>query len=139
MDRGAWQATVHRVAELDTNEWLTHTFLEKLKSSVWFTFRCYWTTQAQTSPGSCSDPASLQRTHRVSPARPEVHQQLQKVPQASLSGRFTLTQASWSRIRACFAALCWQFQSPQPQSLSCQPLLLHSVLTLPLDFPPPYP
>lgn len=31
------------------------------------------------------------------------------------------TQASWSRIRACFAALCWQFQYPQPQSLSWAP------------------
>ena len=25
MDRGAWQATVHRIAELDTTERLTHT------------------------------------------------------------------------------------------------------------------
>ena len=81
--------------ESDTKEWLTHTFLEKLKSSVWFTFYCCWTTRAQTSPGSHSDPASLLRTHwrdqhSVNPARPEVHQQPQKVRQASLSGRSTL-------------------------------------------------
>lgn len=101
---------------------------------MWFTFCCYWTTRAQTSPGSCSDPASLLRTHRVSPARPEVHQQLQKVPQASLSGRFT----SRGLLVPHQGVLCCPLLAV-PVSAASDPLLPTSPATLGSDAAPPLP
>ena len=35
MDRGAWQATVHRVAELDTTEVTSHTHTHTHMRNAW--------------------------------------------------------------------------------------------------------
>lgn len=73
--------------------------LEKLESSVCITCYSYWTALPQTLPGSYSDSSTetpwLDQPS-VSPARPGVHQQLQKVPEASLSGSGLHRTRRWS-------------------------------------------
>ena len=48
VDRGAWQTTVHGVAELNTTEQLTHTFIKKGSLNLSFlsvTISCLWDFQ----------------------------------------------------------------------------------------------
>ena len=39
MDRGAWQATLHGVAEWDMTEWLTLLFFHLLSHSLWVSYQ----------------------------------------------------------------------------------------------------